>query len=134
MSEKPILREGRDTSEHAVIQKSMFMFILMSVAGVVMTFLPNMMEGMEQNGKWYVICGIVLAIAGIVVKAGTALGYAKSRTALKVRGIDVIKGAQAIEQEKIRFQTVAMSKQPAAKTAPEGPTAKAADTAEEGQG
>ena len=78
------LKEGKETSEGKLASRAGWVSIVMMVAGLITAYLPSLQEGMAETSHWYAICGMSVTIAGLVAQTLVSLGYAKSRTAIKV--------------------------------------------------
>jgi len=85
-TEKPYtpMRPGNETSEYKQAKGAGWVGIIAMIVGLLTAYLPGLMDGMAKDGKAYAICGIVLAIGGLVTKTLTTLGYIKGRNDLKV--------------------------------------------------
>ena len=78
------LKEGKETSEGKLASRAGWVSIVMMIAGLVTAYLPSIQEGMAETSHWYAICGMSVTVAGLVAQTLVSLGYAKSRTAIKV--------------------------------------------------
>jgi hypothetical protein len=85
------LKEGKDTSEGKLARSTGWVAIAMMIAGLVVTYLPGLHESLAEGSTAYAICGMLITVAGLVVKLGSALGYTKARTALKVPLLEALK-------------------------------------------
>lgn len=85
------LKEGKDTSEGKLAQSTGWVAIVMMVAGLVVTYLPGLHESLAEGSTAYAICGMAITVAGLIVKLGSALGYTKSRTMIKVPLLEALK-------------------------------------------
>ena len=82
------VKSGRDTSEFAVAEKAGFWGSVAMVAGMVVTLGAPMLNSLTEvfgaDAKVVVYGGIIMTVAGIILKALTSLGYSKARADVKV--------------------------------------------------
>jgi hypothetical protein len=74
---------GTGTSEKAVAASGSTWAIVATILGMVLTLGASVAAAFGVDSKAGIICGAVVALAGIVQKTLTDLGYINSRTQVK---------------------------------------------------
>jgi hypothetical protein len=86
------LRSGEQTSEYQVTQSAGAWSVAMMVCGIITTVLPDLIAALKQSKDVagsetghtiIVVGGLILALAGAVLKGLTAASYTQSRGLVK---------------------------------------------------
>jgi hypothetical protein len=95
------LKPGEQTTEYAATQSASLWSTILMVAGLITTIVPPIIDSLKQiptsttNPTLTIIiavCGILVTVAGALVKATTTSAYSTSRGLIKaaaVRDLDV---------------------------------------------
>ena len=79
--------QGNQTSEYAMAKQTNMVNVLVIVAGLVATFLPQIMDRLTPvigaNSPWLAIAGAVVAVAGIISKMFVTKAYMMGRAQIK---------------------------------------------------
>jgi hypothetical protein len=78
------VKPGVETSEYKEAKSASTWGIVAAVLGAVITFGGAIAETFGADAKAGIICGAVVAVAGIAQKTLATLGYIKSRTDVKM--------------------------------------------------
>lgn len=74
---------GAETSEGRLAASSSWWSTVLMVLGVITSIGSQVLPALGENSKLGIISGAVLAVAGIVAKALTSMGYSASRATVK---------------------------------------------------
>lgn len=117
------LRPGNETSEFKMARTGSIVGIIAMLIGAITSILPGLMEGMAQDGKIFAICGVILAVAGLVTKVMVTLGYQKGRENIKVPLAQASKAqsqAALVMAQKAAIEASKKPNAPAPKPEPDG--------------
>lgn len=78
-----IVKAGEDTTEFAVTQSANLWGTIATILGGLITIGSAVLPQLGDNSKVGIIGGAVIAVAGIVLKALTSMGYIKARADVK---------------------------------------------------